>query len=126
MTVVLGVIQNTTGKFLVIERQDATSGIIWGFPGGKVEAGELPENAVLREIKEETGLHCELVTLLGERAHPTTKSTIIYYLCNSLEDQFSINPIEVKTALWLNGRETIARLGQDIFQPVKDYLKKIA
>ena len=32
----------------------------WTFPKGKLEPGETDEQAALREVEEETGLHCEL------------------------------------------------------------------
>jgi 8-oxo-dGTP diphosphatase len=37
----------------------------WGVPCGKVEKGELPEHAVVRELKEETGLVAEDVQFVG-------------------------------------------------------------
>lgn len=44
------------GKILLLHRQETKSqGNRWGIPGGKVDKGETPLQAVLREAKEETG-----------------------------------------------------------------------
>lgn len=44
------------GKFLMLHRQpNKSQGNLWGIPGGKVEKGESPLQAVIREAKEETG-----------------------------------------------------------------------
>lgn len=50
---VVGVFINNTGKVLVGERSDAPGN--WQFPQGGVEAGERPEQAILREMTEELG-----------------------------------------------------------------------
>ena len=42
----------------------------WEFPGGKVDLGKTPEQAIVREIKEETGVVCKVKRLL-----PTTVTT---------------------------------------------------
>ncbi|HXG83474.1 MAG TPA: NUDIX hydrolase [Pyrinomonadaceae bacterium] len=39
----------------------------WGIPGGFIEAGEQPEKAVIREIREETGLQLKNVRLVRAR-----------------------------------------------------------
>jgi 8-oxo-dGTP pyrophosphatase MutT (NUDIX family) len=41
----------------------------WLPPGGHIERGELPDDAAVREVFEETGLHCKLV---GERREDVT------------------------------------------------------
>ncbi len=52
-----GFVVNRKGEFLVVRRamNDSLPGI-WEMPGGKVEFGEDPKAAVVREVREETGL----------------------------------------------------------------------
>ena len=46
------------GRLLLLKREDDKHcGGLWSFPGGKVEAGERPEAAAIRELQEETGLN---------------------------------------------------------------------
>ncbi|HEX4143053.1 MAG TPA: (deoxy)nucleoside triphosphate pyrophosphohydrolase [Pirellulales bacterium] len=53
------------GRFLIGRRgPDVPLAGLWEFPGGKVEAGETPEQAAVRECREETGLSVVVVGLL--------------------------------------------------------------
>lgn len=71
--VALGVVERD-GKFLLAQRRDPNPmwDRKWEFPGGKVETGETPEQAVRREIEEETGLVPERATLVGTHVHDWT------------------------------------------------------
>ncbi len=57
-----GIITNQFNQALFITRSDSRT---WAMPGGAVEAGELPNEAVEREVEEETGLKVHAVRLVG-------------------------------------------------------------
>jgi len=60
-----GVILNSRGELLLIHR--ATPRLTqWEIPGGKVEPGEASEQAAVREVYEETGVHTEIIDRLGD------------------------------------------------------------
>lgn len=52
------------GRVLLVERAKPPKGI-WAFPGGHVELGETLEQAVARELQEETGMTADFRGLLG-------------------------------------------------------------
>lgn len=59
--VVAGVITDVRGRILLARRtQGRDLAGLWEFPGGKCEAGESPEAALIRELREELGIDVEL------------------------------------------------------------------
>jgi mutator protein MutT len=52
----------------------------WGLPGGGLEYGETAEQAVIREVWEETGLTVKIEKLLLNKTFPPDKFAM-YYLC---------------------------------------------
>lgn len=122
--VVIGIVQDTVGRFLVIERVSATDALRFAFPGGKVENGESDAAAVIREVFEETGIRCRVQRPLGERIHPDTQQTIAYFLCLAEEGATpQPSPREAKTARFYSGAEALALFTTDIFAPVQTLLQ---
>lgn len=73
----------------------------WEFPGGKMEVGEAPEDALRREIREELATEIEVGRLLTtvEYDYPTFHLTMYCYLCNIISGDLSL--LEHEDARWL-------------------------
>lgn len=68
--VAVAIIVDSKQQVLITQRPLNTShGGHWEFPGGKLEANELPQHALVREIREEIGLEVLQYQFLGEVIH---------------------------------------------------------
>ena len=58
------------GRLLLTQRPPGGDlGLLWEFPGGKIEAGETPEHALTREIEEELGVPARALAVMGIHQH---------------------------------------------------------
>jgi len=75
----------------------------WEFPGGKIEKGETPEEALKREIKEELAAQIQVKNLLHtiEYDYPTFHLSMQCFECELAENQ-EISLLEHNAAKWLN------------------------
>ncbi len=64
---VAAIIINDDGHVLLQRRSDNG---LWGLPGGGVEIGESVSTAIVREVREETGLTVEIERLVGVYSDP--------------------------------------------------------
>jgi ADP-ribose pyrophosphatase YjhB (NUDIX family) len=79
------VLENEAGDVLLIERSDNGN---WALPGGAIDLGESMAQAGVRETKEETGVDCEIVDVIGIFTDP---KHIVYYTSNGeARQEFSI------------------------------------
>jgi len=91
------VVSDERGRVLLL-RHVLRKGSGWGVPGGFLTAGEQPEEAVRRELREETGLELDSVELVFVRALEGVRQVEIIFRCrmraaalDSLEKSFEID-----------------------------------
>jgi 8-oxo-dGTP diphosphatase len=77
MRVAVAVITDSRQRVLITRRpHHVPHGGYWEFPGGKLEAGESPEQALIREVKEETGIDILEYQFLGQINHDYGNKTV--------------------------------------------------
>jgi len=77
-------------------------GLQWEFPGGKIEPGESPEQAIVREVREELGVTATPLELLDSVAHDYAHGTrveIVFVKCSLDSHAFTLSD-EVNDARW--------------------------
>ena len=84
-TTVDAIIIESNAQIVLIKRKNPPFQDYWGLPGGFVDLGERVEDAVLREVKEETGLKVKIIKLAGvysdPKRDPRGHTITIVYLC---------------------------------------------
>ena len=96
------------GKILCMQRgngKNAETAFKWEFPGGKIEPGETPRDAVSREIAEELGVQVEVGELLYtvEWDYPGFHLSMGCYVCRLLGGELQLR--EHTDFRWLGAGE---------------------
>ncbi len=118
--IAVGVIWDDGHIFIDRRQEDGLLGGLWEFPGGKIEEGELPEETVRREIKEELNLDVEVGDYFMEVRHAYThfKITLLVYHCmykggepvlNAATDWRWVKPEELKYFAFASANQKIIR-----------------
>jgi len=98
---------DTQDRLLLMLRTDNAC---WGVPGGAVEPGEVVEEAVRRETREETGLQVGEMSLFGVFSGPDmfyvypngdqVHNISIVYLTRDLRGELDLDPVEHSQSGW--------------------------
>lgn len=76
----------------------------WEFPGGKIEAGESPEECLIRELKEELGVSVLVGTALPQVTHDYADFTVTLYPFTCRLTGGAITPYEHQDLRWMESR----------------------
>jgi 8-oxo-dGTP diphosphatase len=72
------IIPYPNNQILLIKRKTRPFVGYWALPGGRMDPGEIIEQTVIREVREETGLETEIVCKVGEYVERGIKDDIDY------------------------------------------------
>lgn len=132
ITVIVGLVLNQ-GKILMVERYEPEAKdahLKWEFPGGKVDFGETPEQTVVREIREETGVNVSVERLLPcvvttnwEYPWGTQHTLIFGFECKYLSEEIRDKDHHVNAVEWVSLDEVLKRKNLPGAKPFLDSLR---
>jgi ADP-ribose pyrophosphatase YjhB (NUDIX family) len=93
------------GDRVLLQRRDDNGK--WGLPGGGVEPGESVRAAVVREVREETGLDVEPLRLVGVYSDPANHQIITYPDGNVIHYVSAVFECAVRGGAFACGDETL-------------------
>ncbi|RLI93992.1 MAG: hypothetical protein DRO90_02530 [Candidatus Altiarchaeales archaeon] len=115
-------------SIILVKRKNPPFEDMWALPGGFVEYGETVENAILREVKEETGLDVKIDRIVGVYSDPDRDprghTVSICFLCHPIGGKLIANT-DTKDAKKFNLSE-LPRLAFDHEKIISDALKIIS
>ncbi|MEM1149782.1 MAG: 8-oxo-dGTP diphosphatase MutT [Pseudomonadota bacterium] len=127
VTVVAAALFNETGDVLLAQRPKgkAMAGL-WEFPGGKLEPGETPEDALCRELLEELGINCSPQSLepitFASHTYESFHLLMPLYTCRQWDGQ--PNGAEGQALVWVSPARLHEFPAPDADLPLFDVLAK--
>lgn len=93
-------------RFLICQRPaHKARGLLWEFVGGKVETGETPQQALVRECQEELGITIEVGELFTELTHVYPDLTVHLMLFHARIIEGTVQKLEHNDLRWITTEE---------------------
>jgi 8-oxo-dGTP diphosphatase len=124
---VTAIVEYPADRILLVKRGTVVFKGFWALPGGRVDAGETAEQAVVREVKEETGLNVEIVRKIGEYREMGVQDGIEYdyqptcFLVRQVGGGISRQEKEIKEIRLFTLSELPKKLAFEHSSMIKDY-----
>lgn len=89
-----GILESGGSLFIQQRNNDDIWGGLWEFPGGRLEQGEMPEEAVVREYLEETGFQVAVCEKIVTVTHSYTRYRVVLhcYACRMVDNRIRPEP----------------------------------
>lgn len=128
LLVVAAALIDTDGKLLLARRPEGKSMAgMWEFPGGKVESGETPETALIRELKEELNIDvsqsCLSPFTFASYDYPDFHLLMPLYLCHRWKN--NPEPKEHQQLDWVSADQLKNYLVMEVDKPFIPLLKDL-
>ena len=105
------------GRILLLEHEFRPESR-WGIPGGFLNKGEQPEDAMRRELREEVALEVEDVQFLFARTLPKPRQVEIYFACTTKSEP-TPSSFEIRKAAWFAPDDLPDDLPRDQLRMIK-------
>jgi|GEM_PF-1807298 len=118
-------IQNQLGEVLLVKKGYGIFKDMWTFPEGYAEENELPEQALIRELKEELGAEIKIDHLLAIRFRKTVEENTVYFIFRATVlnlDKLKVDGHELVGLEFM--REENALINEQVYSLVKFILSK--
>ena len=101
MVGVTGVVRNSEGRVLLLRHRMWPPDRQWGCPTGYANKGEVFEDTVVREVREETGLHVKIGRLLHVKSGYKLRVEVAYE-AEFTGGTLTIDSVEILEAKWFS------------------------
>lgn len=123
LEVVAGIVWRQGRILASLRPEEKILGGYWEFPGGKVEAGESLEEALIRELREEVSIEAQTVSYWKSSEYKYPQGPVLMHFLHVNSFKGEAKPLENQTLRWVYPHEA---LEMEFLPPDLPLLKNLA